>query len=248
MTENRQLVGHIQTLYRYPVKSMRAEPMHEAKVYWHGIEGDRRYAFVKSESMTGFPWLTGREVPEMVLYSPRYSDPANWHESEVIVSLPDGREMPITDPEILNRLKQAYGRPTHLMFLSRGCYDTMPMSLISTSTLQAFEHQVGRSLDARRFRPNVLVNLANPIAFGEDAWLNRLIQLGEGKDAPLIRISRQNVRCAMPNIDPDTAERDARVLKTIVQMRDELAGLYGSVQRVGRVCEGDPIYLVNEPI
>jgi uncharacterized protein len=225
MTDDRQLVGHIRAVYRHPVKSMRAEPMREADIGWHGIEGDRRYAFVKSESMTGFPWLTGREVPEMVLYSPRYTNPENWRDSEVMVTLPDGRDLPITSPDLLNLLKEAYGRPTHLMFLSRGCYDAMPMSLISTATLDAFANQVGRSLDARRFRPNVLVDLVDAIPFGEDAWLNGLIQLGEGKEAPQLRISRQNVRCAMPNIDPDTAERDARVLKTIVQMREELAGL-----------------------
>jgi uncharacterized protein len=50
----------------------------------------------------------------------------------------------------------------------------------------------------------------------------------------------------MTNINPDSSERDPRVLKTIVQMRDECAGIYGSVQRIGRACAGDAIYLIEE--
>src|SRR6185436_9913066 len=98
----------------------------------------------------------------------------------------------------------------------------------------------------RRFRPNILVDLSESAPFGEETWIGKLVQLGDGDSAPQVRLNRRNVRCAMTNIEPDTAARDARVLKTIVNMRDECAGIYGSVQRVGRVCEGDPIYLIAE--
>src|SRR5207247_10338275 len=109
-------------------------------------------------------------------------------------------------------LAQAYNRPVHLMHRSRGCYDAMPVSLISVASLEGMGAQVGRDLDARRFRPNVLIETVDPTPFSEDRWLDHVAQIGDGPDAPLLRISRQNVRCAMPNIDPDTGERDARVL------------------------------------
>jgi len=240
------LVGLVSALYRYPVKSMRAELLHEAEVYWYGFEGDRRYAFVKSGNRTGFPWLTGREIPEMVLYSPRYLDPNNPRDSEVVVTTPSGREVQIDSTDLLDDLSTRYRQPAPLMYLSRGCYDAMPLSLISRDSVQALGFEAGLMLDPRRFRPNVLVDLDEAVPFGEETWIGKLVQLGNADDAPLIRLNRRNVRCTMTNIEPDTASRDPRVLKTIVNMRDECAGIYGSVQRVGRVCAGDPIYLIAE--
>jgi uncharacterized protein YcbX len=241
-----QLAGRVRALYRYPVKSMRAEPLHEAEVTWYGFDGDRRYAFVKSGNRTGFPWLTGREIPEMVLYSPRYSDPDHPRSSELTVTTPDGRDHPIDSPELLEALASRSRQPAHLMHLSRGCYDAMPISLISTDSVQALGCEAGLMLDPRRFRPNILVDLAEAGPFGEESWIGRLVQVGESDTALLIRCNRRDMRCAMTNIEPDSAERDPRVLKTIVRMRDECAGIYGSVQRVGRICDGDPIFLVTE--
>jgi uncharacterized protein YcbX len=245
-TENRKRAGTLHAAYRYPVKSMRGESLPEAPIGWSGIEGDRRYGFVKSESLAGFPWLTGREVPEMVLYAPRLTDPTDPITSDVIVTLPDGRDLPVSSVELRDSLTNAYGHPAHLMHLKRGCYDAMPISVISTATIDVLGAEAGLELNARRFRPNLLVDLAEPIGFDEERWIGSLIQIGDHADAPQIRLARKNVRCAMTNIDPDNSERDARVLKTIVQMRDECAGIYGSVQRIGRACAGDPIYLIEE--
>ena len=59
-------LGRIVGLWRYPVKSMAAEPLDEVEVSWHGLAGDRRWAFVRDGIVrSGFPWLTIRERPEM---------------------------------------------------------------------------------------------------------------------------------------------------------------------------------------
>ncbi|MEM8857108.1 MAG: MOSC N-terminal beta barrel domain-containing protein, partial [Chloroflexota bacterium] len=59
-------VGTIQSIWLYPVKSMRGVSVDSADMYWYGLEGDRRYAYVQSSDHTTFPWLTGREVPKIV--------------------------------------------------------------------------------------------------------------------------------------------------------------------------------------
>jgi len=41
----RATVGRVVGLWRYPVKSMAAEPLGAANVGWHGLAGDRRWAF-----------------------------------------------------------------------------------------------------------------------------------------------------------------------------------------------------------
>jgi uncharacterized protein YcbX len=48
-------VGRIEAIFRYPVKSMRGEPLDAASMGWHGLEGDRRLAFVGSTSAAGCP-------------------------------------------------------------------------------------------------------------------------------------------------------------------------------------------------
>ena len=35
-------IGQVEALFRYPVKSMGGEPLEEANLGWHGLEGDRR--------------------------------------------------------------------------------------------------------------------------------------------------------------------------------------------------------------
>jgi uncharacterized protein YcbX len=182
---------------------MRGESLPEAEIHWYGIEGDRRHAFVKMGNPSGFPWLTGRDMPEMLLYIPRFADPAHVKESAVVVTTPSGGELPLDSPYLLADLTQRWGSPIHLMHLKKGCHDAMPLSFLSTATAEALGQEAGLPLDPRRFRPNVLVELASGRAFGEDDWLGSAIQIGEGETAR-VRIDRRNQRCVMTNIDPDT--------------------------------------------
>ena len=235
-------VGRVKAILRYPVKSMRGENLDQAEIGWYGIDGDRRWAFVKSGDTSHFPWLTGREVPEMVLYSPRYDDRSDTKQSQVLVKTPGGDEWTINSPELLSELAGRYGRPAHLIHLGKGCHDAMPLSLLSTATVESFGQEVGLPLDPRRFRPNILVELVSGKAYDEDSWVGGVVQIGEGPKAARIQVNRRNVRCVMTNIDPETAQRDPRVLKAVVRARDECAAIYGSAEQPGVVRVGDPIY------
>src|SRR6266566_6188696 len=68
-------IGKVESLWRYPVKSMRGEGLSEAFVGFAGIYGDRLFAFRSAERPAGFPYLTGREQREMLLYRPRFRHP-----------------------------------------------------------------------------------------------------------------------------------------------------------------------------
>ena len=71
------VVGRVVALWRYPVKSMAGEELDGAEVSWHGLAGDRRWAFIRDgQARSGFPWLTMRERPELARYRPRFADPA----------------------------------------------------------------------------------------------------------------------------------------------------------------------------
>jgi hypothetical protein len=56
-----RVVGRVAGLWRFPVKSMAGEQLDEAELGWHGLAGDRRWAFVRGDTpRSGFPWLTIR--------------------------------------------------------------------------------------------------------------------------------------------------------------------------------------------
>lgn len=69
-------VGIVKEIVLYPVKSMGGHTVNEAYLNWHGLGGDRKYAFVQDGNNSHFPWLTAREVPKMLHYTPGY-----WYKS-----------------------------------------------------------------------------------------------------------------------------------------------------------------------
>src|SRR5882757_3136989 len=82
------IVGTVESLWRYPVKSMRGEELDEMFAGYAGVYGDRLFAFESSASPKGFPFFTGRDQRQMVRYRARFRDPAkaarpvNWSEAQ----------------------------------------------------------------------------------------------------------------------------------------------------------------------
>src|ERR1700757_4849208 len=72
------VIGKVDSLWRYPVKSMRGEELEEIFAGFSGIYGDRLFAFRSSASPKGFPYFTAREQRRLLQYRPhfRYPDKA----------------------------------------------------------------------------------------------------------------------------------------------------------------------------
>jgi hypothetical protein len=66
-----QILGRVESLWRYPVKSMRGERLEKAFAGRAGIYGDRLFAFRSTGVPPGFPFLPSRERERMLLYHPR---------------------------------------------------------------------------------------------------------------------------------------------------------------------------------
>ena len=242
-------VGVVKALYRFPVKSMRGESVNAAHGNWHGLDGDRRYAFVRSDDRSGFPWLTGRQLPQMLQYTPRFTQPDDVATSPIEVVLPDGRILPIDAAELNQELAAAYGKPINLIKIGRGAFDSQVVSVMSTATVAALGEAVGTAVLAEnqlsplRFRQNIIIELFNEKPFAEEAWLDCSLQFGDQPDGLKLRLNRRIQRCVMINIDPDTSEKNAAVLKTVVQNRDQCAGVYASTERPGMIRVGDIVKL-----
>ena len=238
-------VGVVKELYRFPVKSMRGEALTEAFGAWHGFQGDRRYAFVRSENRSGFPWLTGREIPQIVQFTPRITDPSDIENSPVDVALPDGRSFPIGSAELNEVLAEAYGKPVHLIKIERGAFDSQVISVMSTATVAELSAMVGTAVTARRFRQNIVIEPFDEQTFVEERWLDSSLVFGDESEGLRIRLNRRIQRCVMINIEPETAEKEPAVLKTVAQTRQNCVGVYGSPERPGMVRVGDVVRLVR---
>ena len=232
-------VGRLAAVFRYPVKSMGSEQLTEADVSWHGIAGDRRWAFVRDGvERSGFPWFTIRERSDMAHYRASFADPARPDRSETRVITPSGDEFDVIDPALAAEL----GDGARVIKQDRGVFDAMPLSLITTQSVSGLGALLSAELDVRRFRPNLVIDAAGEATFPEDEWVGRTLQIG----ALTMRVDQRDERCVVTNVDPVSSERDPAVLRTLARERQACLGVYGSTVQPGRVAVGDPVVLVAD--
>ena len=113
-----------------------------------------------------------------------------------------------------------------------GVYDAAPIHLVTTSSVAAVGDWLdGDEADRRRFRANVVVELDEPEPFAEAGWIGASFELGDG--GPVIEVVSPTERCVMTTFDPDTLERDNRVLAGLARERDNFFGVYAKVVRTG---------------
>lgn len=238
VSRNGRQVGHVVGLWRYPVKSMGGEALTEVDVSWHGVAGDRRWAFIRSGvGRSGFPWLTLRERGDMSHYLPSFVEPERPDESSLVVRTPDGAPFDIDDPRLAADLDQDGVR---VIKQDRGIFDTFPLSLLTTRSLVRLSDSVGAQLDVRRFRPNILVQAAADEGESpEDDWVGSVLRVG----AMRMRIDKRDGRCVVITIDPVTTVRNPLILKTVARDRQGCVGVYGSTVEPGRVAVNDPVVI-----
>jgi len=222
-------------MWRYPVKSMAAEALAEVDVSWHGLAGDRRWAFVRNGvSQSGFPWLTLREREDMSRYRPSFVEPARPDKSPTVVRSPSGVIFDVADPALGAELCPGGVR---VIKQDRGIFDTFPLSLITTQTIGRLGEMVGTPLDVQRFRPNILVEATDEAPFPEDGWVGSVLRIGGMR----MRVDKRDGRCVIITIDPMTTERNPAVLRTVAGDRQGCLGVYGSTVEPGRVAMSDPV-------
>ena len=227
-------IGRVYELARYPVKSMAGTILESAQLGFHGIEGDRRLAFRRLGDKSAFPWLSASRLPDLVRYrpvEPQYT----------MVRTPAGRELELRGAELQNEIAEGFGSPVELMELKHGIFDDGAVSVISLATIAAIGREAGLEIDRRRMRANIVLDTDSSEPFLEDQWIGGTLLFGDAA----VSITLRDERCVMVNIDPDTGEKDARVMKAIVGLNDNYAGVYGTVVRRGAIEVGQPVTLVR---
>src|SRR5262245_44028061 len=211
-------LGYIHELVRYPVKSMAGISTDSAFLGWHGLQGDRRFAFRRLDDKNGFPWLTASRLPELLLYKPLGLD-ENMEEPAVThVRTPEGMNLALLSVELQNSVAERFGSPVELMKLKHGIFDEASVSVINLATISAIGREAEQNLDTRRFRANIVIVTDATEPFLEDGWIGGRLVFGSNDVGPMLNITMPDERCMMINLDPDTAKQDPNVMKAVVRL------------------------------
>ena len=259
------IIGTVESVWRYPVKSMRGEELDEAFAGFSGIYGDRLFAFRSSASPKGFPYLTAREQNRLLQYRPRFrhpdkaarpinlteaesmgANPVSADPSELVVDVetPDGKMLAIDDPALMEMLRADIDEKHQLTLMrsERALTDCRPVSIFSLQSARQLGDETGMQVDKRRFRANVYVDLTSGQGFGENDLVSRSLRIGS---RAVVMILERDPRCAMITLDPDTGEKTPAILKKVAQAHDGMAGVYGAVIVEGLLHKGDSVELLE---
>jgi uncharacterized protein YcbX len=259
------IVGHVDSLWRYPVKSMRGEELDEAFAGFSGIYGDRLFAFTSSASPKGFPYFTAREQRRLLQYRPRFrhpekaARPINLTEAEsmganpvsadpselmVDVETPAGKTLAIDDLALIEMLRTDIDQKHQLTLMrsERALTDCRPVSVFSLQSARQLAEETGIPMDRRRFRANVYVDLGSAHGFAENEFVGRSLRIGS---KVVVTILERDARCVMITLDPDTGEKSPAILKKVAQAHEGMAGVYGAVMVEGVLHKGDPVKVLD---
>lgn len=266
MTSQESAIGKVESVWRYPVKSMRGEELKEMFAGYAGVYGDRLYAVRSSASRPGFPFLTARDQRKMLCYRPRFCAPeksiappnlaaaeklppgttpiyATPEELRLEVVTPGGKALAVEDPALLELLAEGID-PKHQLTLQRSeraLTDCRPLSLFSLQTVAQLAEESGGPVDKRCFRANLYLDLAPAEGFAEERLIGRTLRIGS---QVVVSILELDPRCMLITLDPETGEKTPAILKSVAQEHAGLAGLYAAVLVQGMVRPGDSVALL----
>lgn len=252
----------VEALYIAPVKSLGLQRLERARVGARGLYGDRCFFLVDDRDRL----YTQRECGALVQIGAAYdadaerltlrfsdgtvADGAPVDAEAITARFFGKRDVPavVIDGPWAAALSSFAGASVRLVRPVEvgNAFDGFPVSVCSTASVAAFADVAGRErVDERRFRPNIYVSGVG--AHGEDAWIERVVRVGE---VVTLRVWMRDPRCVITTHDPDTGKHDLNALKLIASYRTDQPkeanfGVYAAVEENGEIAVGDAV-VVNE--
>ena len=218
-------VGSLTGIAIYPIKSCRRVELDRVELSETGLAGDREWQIVAADGTA----ITQRHNRVLATIEPvlmadglRISAPG---QRSIEVTRPPandrsvfallGDEVPVGDAgEVVAAwLTELLGKPSRLVALTRESdrridlvkaqavtfVDAAPVLVTNAASLADLEARATASFGMERFRPNLVVDASAP--WVEDTWTR--LDVGGSR----LRTLMSWPRCAIPQIDQDTAER-----------------------------------------
>ena len=285
-------LGKIDSIFRYPVKSMMGEKIEETQVTANGVLGDRVWA-VRDEVRGGI--RGAKKIPQLMQLSAAcVSAPKEQGSEPAAVTLADGEVIRTDDKNINVRLSQAlnhevtiwpimpkeqldhyrrgapdsddletelrqvFGRtsdeplpdlsifpPEILEYESPpGTYfDAFPLLILSKKSLEAMnQRQPASRFDQKRFRPNLLIEDFDSVDdFPEQAWEGFRLRVGSA----VLKAEVVCPRCVVTTHGFEKLPKDPSIMRGLVKENNGNLGLYASVEKPGKISEGDTITKID---
>jgi uncharacterized protein YcbX len=115
--------------------------------------------------------------------------------------------------------------------------DLAPIHLLSSRSLASLAAG-GEPYSARRFRPNVLVDVEQPDSeFPEAAWVGGEVEIGSAS----LRVTIPTIRCVVPTRPQPGLDLDRGITRALAEHTDRFLGVYADVTRPGLLRVGDVV-------
>ena len=251
----------VAALYRHPVKGFTPEPLESVALTAGGwFPGDRMYAV--EDGPSGFDPDAPTQISKtrftvLMREASRARIRTEWHEATNILSVETddrpGLTVDLDAPADRARFEawltdwlgdRAQGPLRLLAAGERHRFMDSPrgrVSVLNLASLRDLEARLGRAIDPRRFRANILVE-------GWVPWIENAMGATDGPGEALrigdavLRGDKPITRCAATHVDPDTGVRDLDVVGALFEQYGHvLCGLYCSIESSGRIALGDPV-------
>jgi uncharacterized protein len=212
----------------------------------YGLYGDRSHAFLDETRTEKF--LTITQFPEMVRYKAKFVGEELMEEfPRVEITTPEGNVVVWGDEELIKEIENKSKRKISLVRYTPynvplGAIEEEHIQLVTDASLHKLKEIWGKEVNYQRFRPNLLISLKEKVPFIEEKWFGRRMKIGRDVE---IHLKRHCERCIIITINPENAEQDSSLLKTLVQQRNNHFGVYASVIKTGEIHVGDEVFLLE---
>jgi uncharacterized protein YcbX len=205
-------LGTVTALWRYPVKSLRAEPLERANVLADGLEGDRAAALIveSPEHARAGKTFRGKESSRLHLTADAETAASYAHDAGVEVAL--------------DRRQSRY-------------FDRGPVSVLFDLWVRDAEALVGEQLDPLRWRPNIYVRATPDFVRREPDLVGTAMHVG----SVVLRVVETIGRCVTTTYDVATGEALPSVLSEVARQRNNVMGVYCEVVTPGELAVGDTL-------
>lgn len=206
------MLGTVTALYRYPVKSLRAEQLTYADVRADGFAGDRGTALFVRSSGHARSGKTYRGKEQRLLHT-------------------------LTGVDDATDLAQAAGLTIEPENAAPHYFDAEPVSLVFDTWIRELEALAGRDVDPLRFRPNIVAAAEPSFVLAEQDFVGARVRVG----AVTLDVVSPITRCVTPSYDIASGEPDPALQRTIVTRRGNIMGVYCRVAAPGTIAQGATI-------
>jgi len=249
---------------------MLGEDLPSAEIDSRGVVGDRAYAVIDpAENRVGSAKIP-KKWARLYEFRAAYPESGNGAASVPQITFPDGSVTAADSPELEQRLSAEFARDIRFVVqkpedlkleavkpgldaidlletvdfpLVNPFFDFAALHILTSATLDHLRSLYpGGDFDARRFRPNFVLDTPGESGFLEETWIGKTLAIG---DQVRVRIMMNTHRCAATTLPHHGLRHDNDILRTANKHNAGNVGVYATVVETGVVRVGDVVEVVG---